>query len=345
MDVALVGAAGVCGRQLLFQMLAQNILPASGRLQLVGHRGGDSESTLWGLRSDAVAAFDESAPPMDIVLDPHEVQADLVLMMAGATVPTDPGASIDRVALAEQNRAIFEEYAEALARCAHPPTVVIQSNPVEMAVGVFAAHWPRHRVLGAAGLSDTGRFGREVARDLGRRRADVQALVVGQHGDHLVPLWSQLSVRGVDQSRLTEYISTVRAGRSLADLPDEIRAGKSQMVALVRRGDIAGAYEYVNSLPADVRCGVKPFFTHFTAGRTTEATTAHAAGWITRQIILGVPVMLSCQVSLAGDWLGRHGLAAAPVILSPSGWSRSVAMELADDELALLDRALAAAEG
>lgn len=59
MDVAFVGAGGVCGRQYLFQILSSGALARYGNLQLVGHYGGESQKQLWGLRAGAMAAFDE----------------------------------------------------------------------------------------------------------------------------------------------------------------------------------------------------------------------------------------------------------------------------------------------
>ena len=57
MDVAIIGAGGVCGRQVAMQLIEARVLPASARLQLVGHRGGESEHELWGLRADLQDAF------------------------------------------------------------------------------------------------------------------------------------------------------------------------------------------------------------------------------------------------------------------------------------------------
>lgn len=340
MDIAIVGAGGVCGRQLLFMMIGEKIMPKSARLQLVTYRGGTSENELWGLRSDVADAFDEVAPDMEIVFDPEDIDADLVVMMAGATISTDPDAPVDRAALAQRNEQIFRDYAQALADHERKPLVVVQSNPVELGVRVFSEHLPRHRVLGAAGFSDTLRFSREIGVDLGVPRSAVRAGVLGQHGDFLVPCWSQVQVRGVSDERLAQYIADVRRGRDLADLPEEIRSAKAQMLALVRSGDVKGAYAYVESLPADVRFAVKPFFTHFTAGRTTEAATAHAVAWLVSVIMHSFPMAVSAQVQLEGEWQDLRGVTAAPVMLGPSGWSAVLRPRINADEIALLQRAV-----
>jgi malate dehydrogenase len=151
MNVAIVGAAGSCGRQLAAQLLDRRILPTSGHLQLVSHQGGHSADELWGLRADLEDAFVDNAPSVEVVPEPSAIDADLVVMLAGATVSTDPNATIDRTVLGHINRQIFEEYADALAsRPGFPPTVVVQSNPVELGVQVFAERLGRQRVLGTA---------------------------------------------------------------------------------------------------------------------------------------------------------------------------------------------------
>lgn len=343
MDVAIIGAGGVCGRQLLFQLITERVVPASSRLQLVTHRGGSSEHELWGLRSDVIDAFAEIAPTIDIAFDPKDVDADIVVMMAGVTISTDPGASVDRAELGRKNADIFTSYARALVDHPRNPLVIVQSNPVELGVRIFAEHLPRRRVLGAAGFSDTLRFSHEIGVDLGVPRSGVRSLVLGQHGDHLVPCWSQVHVRGVDDERLAQYIAKTREGRDLADLPDEIRDGKARMLDMVRAGEIEQALKFVESLPVDVRFAVKPFFTHFTAGRTTEAATANAVSWLVSLLMYSIPLVASAQVQLEGEWRGLAGVTAAPVLLSPNGWSHVMPARLTDDEFALLERAVAAA--
>lgn len=343
MDVAIVGAGGVCGRQLLMQLITERVVPSSARLQLVTHRGGSSESELWGIRADVLDAFSEIAPTLEVAFNPEEVDADIVVMMAGATISGDPGAPVDRAALGRTNGSIFRQYAEGLANHPRHPLVIVQSNPVELGVQIFTEYLDPHRVLGAAGFSDTLRFSQEIGTDLKVPRSSVRSLVLGQHGDHLVPCWSQVHVRGVGEQQLRDYIAHVRAGRDLADLPEEIRQGKAQMLDLVRSGHIKEALDFVNGLPTDVRFAVRPFFTHFTAGRTTEVATANAVSWLVSLLMYSVPMVVSAQVRLTDEWEGIEGVTGAPVLLSPNGWSHVMPVQLHDDEVALLHRAVAAA--
>jgi malate dehydrogenase len=341
MDVAIIGAAGTCGRQLAAQVLDRRLLPPSARLQLVGHQGGRSADQLWGLRADLEDAFIDNAPTIEVVSEPSAIDADLVVMLAGATISTDPGASVDRAALGHTNYQMFVEYADALAkRGGTPPTVIVQSNPIELGVQVFAERLGRHRVLGAGAWSDTLRLRAEIADDLGVRRPQVHALVFGQHGDFAIPAWSQLRVRGVAAAEVDVLVKHWRAGRTLLDFPEEVRTNKARMVDLVRSGKVHDAYALVQSLTPDLRVAVKPFFTHFTAGRATEMATAHAVADIVAAVVTGEQKVLAAQVALDGEWLNLRGVVAAPVILSLDGWEHVYPLTLEADEIAALTRAI-----
>ena len=318
------------------QLLERQIVPSTNRLQLIGHRGGASENALWGVRSDLRDAFDDWAPTIDLGFGPEEVDADIVVMLAGTSVSTDPGASIDREGLARGNAEIFEAYARALAASPRESLVIVQSNPVELAVGIFADHLDPQRVIGTGAWSDTLRFSREIASDLGVSRRDVFAHMLGTHGDNLVPLWSAVGVRGISRDQVDAYIERTRGGHSLAELPDRIRAARSEMLDMVRSSQIERAYAYVSELPADVRAAVKPFFTHFTALRTTEAVTARAAADLVSAFIEGISLAVPAQVQLAGDWadsLGLTGVLGVPVLLGRKQWVWILPAPLADDEV------------
>ena len=343
MDIAIVGAAGACGRQLAVQLLESGALQHSGRFQLVGHHGGHSENELWGLRADLEDAFSDIAPPIEVVLDADTIDADIVVMLAGATLSTDPNVVPDRAALGRANAAIFRGYADALARTSGaPPIVIVQSNPVELGVQILGEAVGRHRVIGAGAWSDTLRFRQEIAGDLGTTRPAVTAPMVGQHGDHLVPLWSQVRVRGIGHDELPAKVAELRRDRDPADLPAEIVALRPQVLDLIRGGDVIRAYDLIASQPPDLRVALKPFFTHFSAGHTTEVVTAHSVADIIRAIVDGHRRVMTAQVHLEGEWLGLHGVIGAPVIVGAEGWVGGLQTRLHDDEMNGIERALAA---
>jgi malate dehydrogenase len=340
-DVAIIGATGHCGRQVAAQLIERSLLPETVTIHLIGHAGGAHESQLWGLRADLRDAFADQAPEIAIGTDVSRVQADVVVMMAGATVTKE---TKDRAALAEINRHIFAEVAEGVGRMSGDVTVIVQSNPVEMAVAAFARYVPRSRIIGAAAWSDSLRFRRELAADLGVRRPMVNAQMWGQHGDHLVPIWSRVHARGVSEQKLADVVGAAREGRVLSDLANEIAETRARMLGVINDGDVPGAYAFVQQQPPDIRAAIKPFFVHFTAGQTTELATAHAVVDIIGFLAHGEQTTIPAQVLLDGELGGLSGPMAVPVLLDPTGWSQVVDEPIAHDEhqaLEVASRAIA----
>lgn len=333
-SVAIVGAAGACGRQLAVDLLEQSVEIPGSRLQLVGHRGGASEQQLHGLRADLRDAYSDWAPEIEIVLDPEEVSAEIVVMLAGETIPTDPTADVDREHLAQSNHAMFSSYARVLARSGGPrPFVVVQSNPVELGVHAFAEELGPEQVVGAGAHSDTQRFRRELAASLGLRRPEVSALVAGQHGDHLVPLWSCISTEG---GAATAAVEALRGGRALSSLPDEIVALRTELLGMVAAGMPDEAFERLSSAPPDLRAAVRPFLIHYSSGHTTEIMTARAVEEVLRALIFDHPLETSLQVALEGEWAEIRGVTGAPVVIDAGGWRpRSEIAPAADEHEAI----------
>lgn len=339
MDVAIIGATGSCGRQVAAQIAERGFLPEQATLHLIGHSGGAHESELWGLRADLRDAFADTSPRIEVGTDVAATNADVVVMMAGATVTR---LTEDRSALAETNLRIFHQVAEELDGMESDPILVVQSNPVELALQIFSRVVQRHRMLGAAAWSDSLRFRRELAADLGVARPMVQAAMWGQHGDHLVPIWSAVHARGVSPQRLADVVGAAREGRSLSDLSSEIAEARNRMLQIVNDGDIRGAYEFIEGHPPDIRAAIKPFFTHFTAGRTTELATAHAVVDLVEFLAQGGGRVIPAQVVLDGEAWEVTGPLAVPVVVDQGGWSQVVTQAIAPDELAALQQAAAA---
>lgn len=344
--MAVVGAAGASGRQLVTQLLNRSTVKADARLQLVGHRGGASEHELRGLRADLRDAFADDAPTIEIALDADDVNADVVVMLAGATVARDLSVAPDRAALAAINRVMFEEFADALAgRSGEPPIVIVQSNPVELGVQVFSERLGRGRVVGAGAWSDTLRFRREIADSLNVRRGAVDAMVLGQHGDNMVPLWSRVSVSGIDDDVLSAWIDSQRTGRDPLALATEIQDSKSRLLKMVVEGSTEQAFSECALLPADLRAAVKPFLIHFTSGHTTEIVTAHAVVEVLEIVLSGESQLMPLQVALAGEVHGMNGVCAVPVVLGFNGWTDAAMPGCTDQELGMLLSAFAAING
>jgi len=341
-SVSIIGAAGSCGRQLAVALLERRMLHADGRLQLIGHRGGASEYELHGLRADLRDAFADHAPSIEIGYEPADLDAEIVVMLAGATIPTDSRATADRLALARTNHAVFAAYADELTRRGGPePLVLVQSNPVELGVDLFSRAIDRHRVVGIGAHSDTMRFRRELADSLRIDRSQVNAYVLGQHGDHLVPVWSSVEIEEHDSEEILAAVRKLRGGRSLLDLPNEIVEHRGRLLSMVADHQVHEAFAQVAQLPPDLRAALKPFLVHFTAGHTTEIVTAHAVADVIAAVLERRPTTMPLQVRLDGEFQNLRGVVGVPVLLTNEGWSEIVDPHLDADELALLQLAVA----
>ncbi len=112
--------------------------------------------------------------------------ADLVIITAG--LARKPGMSRDD--LLKTNLGIMKQVATGVATNAPEATVIVISNPLDAMVYTFkeVSGFPKNRVVGMAGVLDSARFRSFVAWELGVSVQDVTALVLGGHGDTMVPL-------------------------------------------------------------------------------------------------------------------------------------------------------------
>ncbi|MDY7104750.1 MAG: lactate dehydrogenase [Actinomycetota bacterium] len=345
MDVAILGATGDVGRQLATQLIEQQVLPTTSRLQLVGREGGRSADAAWGMRADLIDAYDEVAPALDVALRPEEVVADVIVVCAGGTVAAKPGQPVDRAALAAQNLAVFDGYAAAIERWGSGhEVVVVVSNPVELGVATFAERLDRHRVIGMGAWLDTLRFRREIASSLGIRRQRVSGFVVGEHGEAMVPLWSTVRIHGLDPGERADHVERLRAGGTAADYDERRRAEQGAVMELLTSGRVADAFRQVDRLPPDLRASLRPFATHL-SGAKTAAGTANATVDLLDTILDGRDIVVAGQVLLDGELAGCDTVMGVPVVIGPSGWTRVIDPEMDDDELACFDAAAATVAG
>ena len=153
--------------------------------------------------------------------------ADLVIITAG--MPRKPG--MDRSDLLKINGEIQQTVVSGIMEYAPEATLVIVSNPLD--VMCFVAHQvsglPKNKVVGMAGVLDTARYRTFIAMELGCSHKDIQAMVLGGHGDSMVPLTSTASVSGIPVQQL---ISPER----LEELVHRTRHGGAEIVNLLKTG-------------------------------------------------------------------------------------------------------------
>ena len=336
MDISVIGASGDVGTETVNQLLAGRVLTPSERLQLVGRVEGKSSSKLFGLQSDLSDAYAEVAPELEVVLTPEKIRGDIVILAAGATV-TAPNQT--RNELARLNLPVFRRYAQAIAAHGHGrELVLVVSNPVELAVEVFSQYLGRHRVIGVGGYSDSLRFRREIAHDLGVRRQLVHAFVVGEHGDNMVPLWSSVRIFGRNGAQAVADVARLRGERVTARFPAEVDEHRTAVMEYLRQGKVREAFDRVDQLPADLRVVLRPYITMLSGAKTSIAT-ANVIVDLVRTLVEGREVVVCGQVRLDGELSDLHVPVGVPVVIDARGWTQVVPLELWADEAQLLARA------
>lgn len=333
MDVAIIGAGGDCGRAIAARLAGGRLLFPTDRLQLVGRRSGASGRVLPSLAVDLVDANAETAPAIDVVLEPEGIVADVVVMAAGASTPSGPGnGPIHRDDIARSNLPVFREYAEALRRTGTGREVVlVVTNPVELGVEVFARELGPHRVIGIGAYSDTLRFRREIAAELGVRRQLVQGFFLGEHGDHGIPIWTSVQMHGWSAGERNAAIQRLRTGDSLDEFGAQLTCAKSAVLSLLRESRFDEAFAACDRLRPDLRVLVKPYITQLSGAKTANVT-AEVVVDLVRTLLEGRQVIVAGQVALGVEYPGLEGVVGVPITVGIEGWTKVQQLDLGQDE-------------
>ena len=227
--------------------------------------------------------------------------SDVVVITAGR--PRSPGMSRDD--LVTTNEAIVGSVTKEVVKRSPRAVIVVVSNPLDAMCHVARAvsRFPRERVLGMAGILDTARFSAFIAWETGSSVKDVQAMVLGGHGDQMVPVVSATTVGGVP----------------LEQLATKARIGK--MVDRTRKG----GGEIVNLL-----------------GTSAWYAPGAAAAQMVDSICLDQKRVLPCTAYLEGEY-GIDGLyMGVPVKLGAGGIEEIVKLRLSAEERKMLRESAAA---
>jgi malate dehydrogenase len=153
--------------------------------------------------------------------------SDLIIVTAG--LPRKPGMS--RLDLLKANADIIRGVAEAIRDHAPKAFVIMVTNPLDVMTYLMyrITGFPRERVMGMAGVLDSSRFRTFLAEEIGVSVEDVQAMVLGGHGDTMVPLLSCATASGIPVGNF------IRPDR-LAEIVQRTRDGGAEIVKLLQTG-------------------------------------------------------------------------------------------------------------
>ena len=153
--------------------------------------------------------------------------SDIVIITAG--IARKPGMSRDD--LLNTNAGIVKSVSEQIARTSPNAIIIVVSNPLDVMcyVAKKVTGFPRERVIGMAGVLDTARYRAFLAEAMDVSVRDIQAMVLGGHGDTMVPLISYTSVSGIPVTQLLDR-------KTLDEIVDRTRNGGAEIVKHLKTG-------------------------------------------------------------------------------------------------------------
>lgn len=235
--------------------------------------------------------------------------AGVVIVTSG--VPRKPGMSRDD--LLGINSGIIKSVGENIKKYAPDSYVIVISNPLDAMVTLMrqVTGFPANRVLGQAGVLDSSRFASFIAWELGVSVKDVSALVLGGHGDTMVPLVRYANVAGIPALELMErkYKSAEKAKEVMAKIVDRTAKAGGEVVALLKTGSAfyspaASAIEMAEAIIKD------------------------------QKRVLPVCAYLDGEYGVNGYYVG------VPAVLGGKGVEKVVELTLNDEEQALFDNSV-----
>lgn len=226
--------------------------------------------------------------------------SDLVIITAG--MPRKPGMSRDD--LLQNNYKIMKDIAPKVAEASPNAYVIVVSNPLDVMVQTFfkISGFPKERVVGMAGVLDTARFRSFIALETGVSVENIQAMVLGGHGDTMVPLVNYTSISGIP---VTQLVSRER----LDEIVDRTRNGGAEIVKLLKTGSA-----------------------YYAPGA--------AAVEMAESILKDKKKILPCAARLEGEY-GVNGLfVGVPTMLGSGGVEKIIEVELDADEKAMFAKSV-----
>jgi malate dehydrogenase len=221
--------------------------------------------------------------------------SDVVVITSG--LPRKPGMSRDD--LISINAGIVKSVTESIVKYSPNAFIIVVSNPLDVMTYVAQAtsKLGRNKVLGMAGILDTARYRSFLAEALDVSPRDIQALLLGGHGDSMVPLPRYTTVSGIPVTQLIDE-------ESLAKIIDRTKKGGGELVNLM--------------------------------GTSAWYAPGSAAAQMVEAIITDSKRIFPCCVKLEGEYGLRDVFVGVPVKLGKNGVEKIIEIDLTSDEKKLL---------
>lgn len=327
MRIAILGATGLVGRSLAVDLLRGRLLDPEDRLVLGGHDTRSTEMKLLAERIDLLDAFDDERVGIDVIGSFDEIEADFVLVAAGATVSAECPTRRD---LARVNRPLFEQIGCRLAARLPEALYIVVSNPVELAVQILSEAAGRQRIVGMGAQQDSLRFARAIAQDLRISRHEVRATVLGEHGNSMIPLWSTVEILR-DERALSAGLRDLQGRANAESMQTRVERLRQEVSEHLREERVAEAYRAAADALPDARIFVEPFITAHCQHSTPQAT-ANATLGLLAAMLANDGRRVHGQVALDREAFGVSGVFGVPLSVGMHGWRIGALPELARSE-------------
>jgi malate dehydrogenase len=227
--------------------------------------------------------------------------SDVVIITAG--VPRKPGMSRDD--LLSINLKIIRSVGENLKKAAPNAFVIVVSNPLDAMVYELkkVTGFSGKKVVGMAGVLDSARFQLFLANELGASVKDVRAMVLGGHGDTMVPVTSNCTINGIPVAQLI-------APDKLAAIVDRTRNGGGEIVKLM--------------------------------GTSAYYAPASSAVAMAESYLKDLKRLVACAAYLDGEYGYKDLYMGVPVVIGAAGVEKVVDIALTGDEKAMLEKSAGA---
>ncbi len=216
-----------------------------------------------------------------------------------AGLPRKPGMSRDD--LLAKNASIVKSVTEQFAKHSPDAILIVVSNPLDVMtyVAYMASGFPSERVMGMAGVLDTARYRAFIAMELGVSVRDIQALLMGGHGDTMVPLPRYTTIGGIPLPQLMD-------ADKIDAIVERTKKGGGEIVGLM--------------------------------GTSAWYAPGAAAAEMVEGIVKNSGRILPCAVWLKGEYGLDEMFIGAPVRLGRGGVAEVIEVELDESERAMLDK-------
>ncbi|NLH07569.1 MAG: malate dehydrogenase [Chloroflexi bacterium] len=229
--------------------------------------------------------------------------SDVVVITAGVPRKKDPvtGQYPSRDDLVRTNQKIVADVVHNVVKYSPDAVLIVVSNPLDAMchVALHESGFPRERVIGQAGALDTARYKTFIAMELGVSVKDVHGIVLGGHGDQMVPLPHHTSVAGIPVLELMDR-------ETLDRIIERTRKGGGEIVSLL---------------------GYSGFY-----------APAAATVSMVEAILKDQKRVIPCATYLMGEYGYERLFMGVPVVLGAGGIEKIIEMKLSDEEREMLDR-------